>query len=161
MIKKILIASLLFLGACISQKPAIDPDRKVTRKEDKLAIGEVTQTLNITYRELFPLIQEVFANRKIPIAKVDSNYGRLTTASLPMQDRVCSVNAKSSMPLNCEVIINVSSQPYRQNTSKLIISYTEECDGLESKDLKCPDSKAEKLMLSIVSDIKRYAGIPN
>lgn len=152
---KFILIAAFFLASCSILDKGIDKDRIVTQKEEKLAIGEVTQTLNVSYAEVFPIIQKVFSDRKIPIKKADSSIGRIISAPVVVVDR------KSSIPLNCEVTLRISAKPYKEKASKITVSYKEQCDDLEMHDFKSAESNAEKLMFSIVEDIKAETGVTN
>ena len=90
---------------------------------------------------------------------VRSNSRKLRTAWHDIVDSHCGVYPPQHAPLDCRVQYNIEVAPLSQLSSSFQISYQERCINLKGRGLRCPDSNAERLMLSIVNELKRRGGV--
>jgi hypothetical protein len=142
-----------------SEDSSISGERITTRQPERLPITSASQSLNLKYGELFNVVLAVLRNRKIPIAVVDSSNGMIVTRGFDLKERLCGSAGADRVPLQCNLTYTVKVKTVNQVASKFVISYQENCSNYALGSLRCPGSRAERLMLNIVEDIKRSAGV--
>jgi hypothetical protein len=143
----------------MSSDPDVSADRLTTLKPSKLPITQVTQTLNLKYQTLFPTVLSVLKSRGIPVESVDSSVGRIVTEPLDMEESLCGSHGAERVPLDCTTRYTFQLKPLTEIASSMKIDYTQNCEAYDLTTLACPESKAERLLVDIVNQLKGAAGV--
>jgi len=146
-----ILALMVFLLSCSSSS---EPALKVVRSKNP--ITEISQSVNVSHSNLLPAVLGVLKNIGIEANEIDSANGRIKTSTVAMQEMLCS---SESIPLDCLTHYVFEIKPITAIASSFSVKYFEECASYGFGNLECPESKAEKLMISIVDEIKSISGV--
>lgn len=141
---------LLFLISCSSKTNSI------IEQSGTGVVESINQTLNKSKEETLKALSESLTSHDIEISSTDSVSGTINTKSKKVTDSACF----SHTPASCQVTFKAVVKEIQKETQELLaasevnITYTENCPEINLTDIKCKDSNAEKLMLSIVDMVK-------
>ena len=154
-----LAAFVIIAGCHTSTSP--QPESVTKKQEDsaKRAITQITQTLNIPAEKSWSHLIEILSNRKMSIAAHQPAKGFIQTHWIPITDKLCGSYPSVGAPLSCKVVFTINVRPISRLASEIHLQYVERCLEHDSGPLECPDSKAEKLLLAIVKDLKKAGGV--
>ncbi|MFN8390665.1 MAG: hypothetical protein U0136_10280 [Bdellovibrionota bacterium] len=153
-----ILAVALACTACSAQDPNLVPLPE-TQNSDLVpdmhrAVVQVRQTLNLTPDETLRLAVDSLHRRQLGISDLSEVTGQIETDWLPVTDSNCLGHSASNAPLECRMRLSFKVEALPQTASVLNVRYQELCSFNEEIHLECPGSTAEKLMLSIVGEIK-------
>ena len=153
---------LLSLSACqIFSSPEVQPEliTQVQEESAKRAITEITQTLNLSADKSWASLIDILTDRKISIDTNEPARGLMETAWVPITDKFCGSYPNEGAPLSCKVRYTINIKALSPRASRIHLKYLERCIEHDAGPLECPDSKAEKLMLAILKDLKKAGGV--
>jgi len=164
--KNSLLLISIALGTCLliaCQSAPVTPQPEIITKMQqasaKKAITEITQTLNLSANKSWSTIIDVLTKRKITIASKEPVAGVMKTEWIAINDTLCGSYPRAGAPLSCQVRYTLRVKALSSRSSKVQLNYLERCIEHDAGPLECPDSKAEKLMLAILADIKDAGGV--
>ncbi len=160
-IRSLTCGALLIWGAsaCGESKPPPPPQPEERPNSEntpsvKLPITEVRQTLNIGYADLLRAVVASLGERKVPVNSINESQGTIESGWVPTRDRLCNMVPSNQAPLPCRVRLLFKIDGISRISSALQIKYEEVCTFNEDMRLECADSSAEKLLLTVLDDIK-------
>lgn len=118
------------------------------------AVTQIRQTLNLEPAQTFEATMQALEKRDARVAIVDRRNGLLETEWIPMHDSICRGHRTNNAPLSCRTRISVKVESIPQTASALNIRYREVCSFNEEISLECPDSSAERLIFSVVNEVR-------
>jgi hypothetical protein len=148
----------LFTVSCSSHKnePPPIPERSNADVVPRVrrAITQVRQTLNLDPQQTMRVTLQALSSRNVNVSSVDETQGIIETDWVPMKDSVCSGRRNHNAPLDCRARLSFKIEALPVTASILHIRYREFCSFNEELTLECPESSAEKLMISVLEEVK-------
>ncbi len=154
--KYLLVCLALVLASCGGQD---QPDPAPAPAAPTRPITEIVQTLNIGMEQTWDSTLAVLNQRGIDTELLYKELGRITTAWVPMEDKMCDLAYSEQAPLSCRTQYSIQLQPLTSQATAVTIRYVEKCIGREELELVCPDSNAERRMVAIIEDLKALVGV--
>ena len=150
---------LFFCTAChtVEDELAPPPPPEVSNADyakTQPPVTQIRQTLNLEPAQTFEATMRALERRDVRVAVLDRRNGLLETQWVPMRDSVCRGHRANNAPLTCRTRISVKVESVPQKASALNIRYKEVCSFNEEISLECPDSSAERLLFSIVDEVR-------
>jgi len=149
--------SILGLLACSvdGDKPPIPEKSNLERGPNvRIPITQVRQTLNLKPAETFQYAFAALQRKNISVSSIDESNGVLETDWIDITDSLCGGHRPQQAPLQCRTRLSFKVEPFEGTASALHIRYKELCSVNEEIPLTCPDSSAERLMLTILNEVK-------
>ena len=153
---------IFFLSSCSTGtrelEPPLPPERSNAYVAPSMrpAITQVRQTLNLEPDETFQAAMRALERRSVRVVDVDRRNGTLETEWVSMTDSVCNGARRHNAPLPCRTKMSVKVEAVELRASALNIRYQELCSYNEEISLECPDSAAERLMVSVIDEVRDY-----
>ncbi|MCB0323829.1 MAG: hypothetical protein KDD69_09660 [Bdellovibrionales bacterium] len=155
------LCSLVFAVGCAAspENAPIPEDYIVTQQRAALPITEAVQTMNIPVEESWQAVLQILESRSIPVASARAPQGELVTAWIPVTDQICGVQGAAGAPIACEVQLKMRFEPLTRVASSFAIGFVQRCHDLPQQVLECPNSRGEQILVGIVRDLERAAGM--
>lgn len=142
--------TLIFLNSCSSSQEKI----KNTFNEP-VPISEIQERLPLSVEESIAKIGSVLDKHSLKVKDGYSDELKFSTNSIKITDQMCEGQYLKKAPLPCEVKFHGILIPERENVTVLRLLYQESCLGHTHIETRCKDSNAEKLLFSILKQIKQ------
>lgn len=120
----------------------------------RIPITQIRQTLNLKPAETFQYAFAALQRKSVSISSIDEQEGIIETDWINITDSLCGGHRPQQAPLACRARLSFKIEPLDVAASALNIRYKELCAVNEEVPLTCPDSTAERLMLSILDEIR-------
>ena len=147
----------LLAAGCSNERPPLDIPEKSNaelKPNVRSPITQIRQTLNMTPQETLSATIDALRSREVGIVSADDTSGIIESDWVTMNDSVCSGHRGTNAPLSCRTRLSFKVESLPVTASALNVRYQELCAFNEEIKLECADSSAEKLMISIIEELK-------
>lgn len=118
------------------------------------AIVQVKQSLNLAAEESAEAIVSILKNNNISVVNHDPNNNSFESDWIAHTDYACNGYRLNNAPLSCRTKLFFKISSINQNASSVNIMNKEVCNINEDVFIRCPNSKAEKMMFAVVDELK-------
>jgi hypothetical protein len=150
-------AFLCLLAACGGKseiEPVMEKSNMDRGPNARVPITQVRQTLNLKPSETFQYAFAALQRKSLSISAIDEPEGIIETDWINITDSLCGGHRPQQAPLSCRARFSFKIEAIDTAASALSIRYKELCAVNEEVPLTCPDSSAERIMLSILDEIR-------
>lgn len=130
------------------------------RAPPKLPVTEALQLVHLPHHQAWNLIHQVLGARNIRIESSDLTSNSLYTKWEKISDSLCGTRSMNNAPLPCTIRLFATLQPKTKTSTMMHLRYVENCLGQGQSPIECPESNAEKLLMTIVDDVRSLSPKP-
>ena len=150
--------ALIFAAGCGSHEEPKPLPQEVSNGDvapvERLPVRQVRQTLNLTRSETMSVALEILKRNNIPVGRLDEDQGLLDTKWIDVSDRACGHRMQGA-PLRCRTTLAFKFEDFARFHSVVSARFDERCAVNEEIDLHCAATEGERIMLTMVDQLRQ------
>lgn len=143
--------SLIFCLCSCSSNSEVDPNSTFI---SPVPISEIQERLPLSVEESIDKITRVLERHLLEIQDGFTADYKFSTNSVKIKDKMCSGQFLKDAPLPCDIKFHGVLIPNSENVTTLRLMYEENCVDQTHIPSICKDSNAEKLLFTLIKEIK-------